>query len=169
MSIKINKIYNTDLKTGPQCPKLDPAESRKKSRKKVQWKKWSRKKVQRKKWLLIFSATKDNPITYNNIKSNSILSLNIFVKKFYVHWIIIKFNLWTNFIEIIWLDKLLILFKNTSIFHSRGWAPWTPFDFRTCERVYIAPKKTVWIERKNQFFPSVIFPSAFFPDIDSAA
>ena len=28
-----------------------------------------------------------------------------------------EFNLWTNFIRIIWLDNLLMLFKATSVYH----------------------------------------------------
>ena len=45
-----------------------------------------------------------NPIAYKNIKSNLLPTANIFERKFvYAHWIIIEFNLLTNFIGIIWL------------------------------------------------------------------
>ena len=78
----------------------------------------------------------------NNMKSNFSTTANIFVRNFFP---LIGFNLWTNFIEIIRLNKLLMLFKATSIYHSEGErgappsglsdprprpessAPWTPF------------------------------------------
>ena len=73
----------------------------------------------------------------NNMKSNFSTTANIFVRNFFP---LIGFNLWTNFIEIIRLNKLLMLFKDTSIYHSEGerGAP-PPRGFRTQDPGQRAP------------------------------
>ena len=92
----------------------------------------------------------------NNMKSNFSTTANIFVRNFFP---LIGFNLWTNFIEIIRLNKLLMLFKDTSIYHSEGergapplgaFGPKTParelrpldplFYFRACSAGYLTQK-----------------------------
>ena len=63
-------------------------------------KQWLWKKGQE-KGLTIFSAARNDLIVHNDMKSNFSPNPNIFVKFFYAYWIIIEFNLRTNFIRII--------------------------------------------------------------------
>ena len=108
--------------------------------------------MSRKKWPTIFSAARHNPIALNNLKSDFLLTSNIFVEIFlYAYWIIIGFNLWTN------LKKLLILFKITSAFHMGLCPP---------PRIFEAPWFTpCWEKGKGPFFPSAIFSwyQIFYP------
>ena len=53
----------------------------------------------------------------NNMKRNFSTTANIFVRIFFT---LIGLNLWTSFIGIIWLDKLVMLFKATRAYHSGG-------------------------------------------------
>ena len=53
----------------------------------------------------------------NNTKSHFSTTAEILVRIFFA---LIGFNLWTNFIGIIWLDKLLKLLRATTVYHSEG-------------------------------------------------
>ena len=80
---------------------------------------------------------------------------------------LIEYNLWTNFIGIIWLRKLLMLFKANSVCYSRGFASWRPF-ISELVRLGIQHTKKQWGQKGRglfilrTFFPSVIFSSIFF-------
>ena len=90
-----------------------------------------------------------------------------------IYWIIIEFNLWTNFIGIFRLDKLLNLFNwsfppppslpselSTLRPRPRGSAPWTSFNFRAYWAVYLTKKNSVLFF--SHFLLRSLFLSAFF-------
>ena len=88
-----------------------------------------------------------------------------------IFFTLIGFNVWTNFIRIIWLN-VWMLFKATIVCHSAALpprpsgpsAPWTPFYFRACLVDYLTQKKTVKGKGKGPFYSSAIFSMAiFFP------
>ena len=99
--------------------------------------------------------------------------------------IIIEFNLWISFIGIMSLDKLLMLFKATSVYHLRGYArrtlpsrpsvsrprpgPPTPLDTLQFQGMLgcVFNTKKVWKREgrlfiQRQFFSLAFFPSAIF-------
>ena len=81
----------------------------------------------------------------------------------WIFFTLIGFNILMNFIKIIWLKNLLMLFKATSAYHSRGFASWTSFNFRACLARYLIQKKTVKGKILGLFFPRTSFPGHFFP------
>ena len=108
----------------------------------------------------------------NNFESNFLPTANIFVKFFFTNT---EFNLWNNFIRIIWLDNLLMFSKATSVYHSGDCAPKTPtrggstprtsFNFRACSAGYLTQKNSqVWRWGSFSFF-SHFFPRPFFSSV----
>ena len=70
------------------------------------------------------------------MKSNFSPTANILIRKcFYARWINIKFTLWTNFIGIIWLHKLLMLFTATCVYNFSVFALWTPSSKHSPPRI----------------------------------
>ena len=111
------------------------------------------------------------------MKSNFSTAANSFARiLFYVYWIL-SLN---QFIGIISLHNLLMLFKATSVYHSSscplspsretqdpkprsgGFAPWTTFNFGACSAGYLIQKRTVRGKRKGPFYFSAIFSFGYF-------
>ena len=110
----------------------------------------------------------------NNMKSNFSTTANFFVRIFFT---LIGFNFWTNFIRIIWLNNLLMLFEVSSVHHSGGSpppsgssaprprlggsAPLTPFNFGACLAGYLI-QKIVRGKGKGPSYSSAIFSIGHF-------
>ena len=110
------------------------------------------------------------------MESNFSTTANIFVRIFFT---LIRFNLWTNFIEIIRLDNLLMLFKATSLCHSssphptprglrpqdpdQGTLPPEPSLISEYVRLWVFNKKKLsGVKGRGLFILWQFFPSAFF-------
>ena len=83
-----------------------------------------------------------------------------------IFFTLIGFNLWTNFMWNIWLNKLLMLFKATSIYHPGAAPPppppLDPLDLIELSSGYLTQKKTVRGKAKGRFYPSSIFSISHF-------
>ena len=89
----------------------------------------------------------------NNTKSNFSTTANIFVR-----------NILSRFLNLIFVTILsnhlikqpVNAFKATSVYHSGGCAPWTPFNFTACSTGYVT-QKTVRGKGKVRFYSLAIF------------